>query len=145
MPTEVQNGSAVLHGIRNDGSPITIEGYATFLLDSAKLGHKFKLEAIEDEVGFDASLVATNAHKEVDVTFVPKGASRAAAEAVAAVLTPLDKVTLDNFAVTVFNGDWIYVGDASVDLGHAAGKVSLKLRKYDDTDQNASLTTTVAS
>jgi hypothetical protein len=144
MPTEVQNGSAVLHGIRNDGSAITIEGYATFLLESAKLGHKFKLDAVEDELGFDASLVATNAHKEIDVTFVPSGASRAAAEAVATTLNPLAQVTLDNFAVSAFNGDWIYVGDASIDLSHGPGKVSLKVRKYDDTTQNTSLSTTVS-
>jgi hypothetical protein len=144
MPTEVQNGSATLHGIRNDGSAITIEGYATFLLDSAKLGHKFKLDAVEDELGFDASLIATNAHKEVDLTFVPKGADRDAAEAVAAILSPLSKVELDNFAVAAFNGDWIYVGDASIDLSRGPGKVGLKVRKYDDATQNTSLTTTVS-
>lgn len=144
MPTEVQNGTAVLHGIRNDGSAISIEGYATFLLESAKLGHKFKLDAVEDELGFDASLVATNAHKEVDLTFVPSGSSRSVAEGVATVINPLSQVTLDNFAVTAFNGNWIYVGDASIDLSHGPGKVSLKVRKYDDSTQNTSLSTTVA-
>jgi hypothetical protein len=144
MPTEVQNGSAILHGIRNDGTAISIEGYATTLIDSVKLGSKFKLEAVEDELGFDAALVATNAHKEIDITFVPKGADRAAAEAVATVLSPLTAVTLANFAVSVLNGDWINVGDTSIDLSHGPGKVSLKLRKYDDTAQNNSLTTTVS-
>jgi hypothetical protein len=144
MPTEVQNGSAVLHGIRSSGGTITIEGYATTIIESAKLGSKFNLEAVQDELGFDASLIATNAHKEIDIVFVPKGADRAAAEAVATVLTPLASVTLSNFSVTALNGDWINIGDTSIDLSHGAGKVSLKLRKYDDSDQNTSLSTTVS-
>jgi hypothetical protein len=144
MPTEVQNGTAVLHGIRSSGGDISIEGYASFLLETAKLGHKFKLDSVEDELGFDASLIATNGHKEVDLVFVPAGANRGAAEGVAAILNPLAQVTLGNFAVSAFNGDWIYVGDASIDLSHSAGKLSLKVRKYDDTDQNTSLSTTVA-
>ncbi len=143
MPAEVQTGTAVLHGITNDGSAITIDGYATFILDSAKGGHKFKLDAVEDETGFDKALVATNAFVEMDITWMPSGATRAAAAATAAFLTPLASVTMDNFKVTAFNGDWIYVGDQSIDLSHGVAKMSLKLRKYDDTDQNTSLTTTV--
>jgi hypothetical protein len=142
MPTEVQNGDVTLHGIRNNGTAITIEGYATFLIESVKLGHKFKLESVEDELGFDASLIATNAHKEVDIVFVPKGASRSAAEAVAAIIEPLAKVELGNFAITEFNDDWVYVGDAAIDLSRGTGKVSLKIRKYDDAAQNSSLTQT---
>jgi hypothetical protein len=144
MATEVQNGSAILTGIRSSGGAISIEGYATTLIETAKLGHKFNLEAVQDELGFDASLVAANGHREVDIVFVPKGSNRAAAEAVAAVINPLAKVALANFAVSALNGDWIYVGDASIDLSHGVGKVSLKLRKYDDEEQNASLTTTVS-
>jgi hypothetical protein len=144
MPTEIQNGTAVLFGIRNDGSAITIEGYATFLIDTAKLGHKFKIDEVEDELGAHASLIGTNPYKELDITFVPSGANRAAAEAVAATPTPLTSVTLDNFAVTAYNGDWLYVGDATIDLSHGVGKMSLKLRKYDDATQNTSLTTTAS-
>ncbi len=143
MPAEVQTGTAVLHGITNDGSAITIEGYATFILDSAKGGHKFKLDAVEDETGFDKCLVATNALVEMDITWMPSGATRAAAAATAAFLTPLAGVTMDNFKVTAFNGDWIYVGDQSIDLSHGVAKMSLKLRKYDDSEQNTSLSTTV--
>ncbi len=143
MPTETQNGTAVLFGIRNNGTAISIEGYATTLIDSAKIGHKFKLSEVQDENDFDASLQATNAHFEVDITFVPSGASRGDAEAVAAFVEPLAKVTLGNFAVEILNGDFLYVGDGSIDLSHGVGKMSLKLRKYADEDQNTSLTTTV--
>jgi|SRR3990167_738959 len=143
MANEVQNGTAVLHGITDDGSPISMEGYATFILESAKGGHKFKLDSVEDEVGFDKALIATNAHVELDITWMPSGATRAAAAATAVFLTPLAQVTLDNFKVAAFNGDWIYVGDQSIDLSHGVAKMSLKVRKYDDATQNSSLSTTV--
>ncbi len=140
---EVQNGTAILHGIRNNGTAITISGYATFILETTKGQHKFKLDTVEDELGFDKALIATNAHIEVDLTFMPSGATRAAAEGVAAFILPLAKVTLANFAVAAFNGDWVYVGDASIDLNTKQGKMSMKIRKYADGTQNASLTTTV--
>ena len=144
MPAEVQTGKGVLWGISNSGAAITMLGFATFIADSVKGNHKFKLEAIEDELGAEVSLIATNPHVEIDITWTASGATRAAAAATAVFLTPLAKVTLANFKVTAFNGDWIYIGDESIDLSHAAGKISLKLRKYDDGTQNASLTTTVS-
>ncbi len=76
MATEVQNGLAFIHGI--GGAP-GVEGYASLTFDTVKLGHKFKLEAVEDEVGFDAALIATNAHFEVDINWMPSGGSKAAA------------------------------------------------------------------
>jgi|SRR5580765_2886755 len=143
MASEVQNGKGTLFGITNSGSPISMTGYATFILDTAKGAHKFKLTAIEDENEFDTTLIATNSHIELDITWTPSGATRAAAAATAAFLLPLAKVTLANFKVSAFNGDYVYVGDESIDLSHGAGKMSLKVRKYDDSTQNTSLTTTV--
>lgn len=144
MPNEVQTGTGILFGISNTGAAITMTGYASFILDSSKAGHKFKLDAVEDELGFDKSLIATNAHLEQDITWNPSGATRAAAAATAVILNPLAKVTLANFKVAAFNGDWVYVGDESIDLSHGNAKMSLKIRKYDDAAQNTSLTTTVS-
>jgi hypothetical protein len=144
MGTETQNGSAILFGISNSGSAIGISGYATFITESVKGNHKFKLDSVEDEVGFDKSLIATNGHVELDITWTPSGASRSAAQATAVFLEPLSKVTLSNFAVAAFNGDYVYIGDEGIDLNHKQGKMSLKIRKYDDETQNASLTTTVS-
>lgn len=144
MASEVQNGRGILFGITNSGSPITMEGYATFTLDAVKGAHKFKLDAIEDENAFDAALIATNTHIELDITWVPSGATRLAAAATAVFLQPLARVSLSNFAVGDFNGDWIYVGDQSIDLSHGAAKMSLKVRKYSDTTQNANLSNTVS-
>jgi hypothetical protein len=143
MPTEVQNGRATLYGIRSNGTAITIEGYASFLIDSSKIGHKFKVQETEDELGFDASLAASNAHFEHDVTIIPTGADRDAAEEGAVFLAPLAKVTLANFALDFLNDDWIYIEGGSIDLSHSTGKLQIKLRKYADEDQNASLTQTI--
>ena len=143
MADATQTGTAVVYGLANDGTPISIEGYATFISETAKQGHKFDLDAVKDETNFDASLIATNGHRELDITWTPSGASKTAANATAVFLEPLDKVTLANFAVDSFNGDWIYIGDGMIELNHKQGKMSMKLRKYDDDDQNASLTTTV--
>jgi len=141
---QIQTGSAVVYGLANDGSAISIEGYATFILETAKASHKFELDTVKDENNFDASLIATNGHRELDITWTPSGASKSAANATAVFLNPLDKVTLGNFAVESFNGDYIYIGDGMVELSHKQGKMSMKLRKYDDETQNASLTTTVS-
>jgi hypothetical protein len=143
MALEVQNGLAQIHGIRNNGSAITIEGYASFLLDTAKATHKFKVTEGEDENGFDANLTATNAHVEIDLTFRPAGATRDAAEDVAVFLEPLSSVTLANFKIEEFNGVWIYIEGGSIDLSHATGTMNLKLRKYKDGDQNTSLSATI--
>lgn len=144
MPAELQTGKGILFGITNSGAAITMLGFATFILEAGKAAHKFKLDAIEDELAADAALIATNPHVELDLTWTASGATRAAAAATAVFLTPLSKVTLANFKVGAFNGDWIYVGDESIDLSHGAGKISLKVRKYDDPTQNASLVTTVS-
>jgi len=144
MPPEIQNGKAILFGIGNSGSPIGLLGYATFVLETTKGGHKFKLTAVEDEFEFDVALIATNGHVEIDITWTPAGATRTAAATTVVFLPPLSKVTLSNYKVAAFNGDWIYVGDESIDLSHGISKMSLKIRHYDDAGQNASLVTTVA-
>jgi hypothetical protein len=146
MASEIQAGTAVVHGITNSGSAITITGFATFLFDSAKGQHMFDIADVKDAVNFDAAAIATNEHIELDINFTPSGATRAAAAAVYAFPTPLSKVTLATFKITAFNGDWQYRGGTSIDLTNTGpGKISsLKIRKYADSTQNASLTTTVS-
>lgn len=144
MAAEVQNGTGIIQGITNSGSAISMTGYATFILDTAKAQHKFKLDAVEDENAADANLTATNPHVELDINWTPSGASRSAAASTMVFLEPLAKVTLANFKATTFNGDYVYVGDGSIDLSHGPAKMSLKIRKYDDSTQNALLTSTVS-
>ena len=144
MALEIQNGQAVLYGIANDGSKITISGYASFILQDGKLDHKFKLTAVEDENEADAALVATNENYETTITWIPSGLTRAAVVATVATPTPLQSIVMSHFAVSLLNGTWIYVGDASVNLTHSTGKMTLKVRKYVDLIQNASLAANVS-
>lgn len=141
---EIQTGKGHVKGIANDGTDITITGVVG-ILDSTKIQHKFKLGVVEDEYEFDASLSAVNGHREMDVVWVPASTTKSAAYAGAVFLDPFDAVTLDNFLAPNINGTWIYIGDASLDLTHGPAKMSMKLRRYDDTAQNTSLSTTVAS
>jgi hypothetical protein len=143
MALEIQNGKAVLFGITNSGSPITMSGYASFILQDGKLTHNFKLTAVEDENEADTALIGTNEHIEETITWTPAGATRQAAADTTALPAPLQKITMSNFKVPLLNGDWIYVGGGTIDVNHAVGKMSLKLRKYVDDTQNALLTTTV--
>jgi hypothetical protein len=125
----VQKGAATLYGV---GTSCSVTGYASALLQDGKLDHKFKLTAVEDEKGCDASLVAQNEHYEVTVTFVPL-----AAGCTISGTTPLATVALAGFGCGDLNGNWYYVGDGSVNLSQASGKISLKLRRYID---NSNLT-----
>jgi len=153
MPQEVQNGTALVHGIANDGTAIALSGYISFILETADAGHKFELDRIKDEMRATKSLVATDPYIELDVTWAPSGATRALAAASGNVyfLRPLAKVTISHFKVgtsivdgtSPFNGDWVYVGDATIKLLQGTGKMSIKLNKWDDATQNASLTTTI--
>lgn len=145
MPAEIQTGTATIQGITNGGSAISMTGYATFILDTVKAAHKFRLKEVVDENDADVNLTATNPMIETDIAWKPSGATRAAAAATAVFLTPLSGVTLANFKVTAFNGRWIYVGDESIDLSASGPAVmSLKIRKYDDTTQNASMATVIS-
>jgi hypothetical protein len=144
MAAEIQTGNGKLYGITNSGSAFTMSGFATFVAKSKKLNHKFDLQADKDGNNADNTLIATNAMIEGTLEFEPSGATRAAAAAVAVFLAPLAKVTLANFALAALNGDWIYVGNQSIDLADgASAKISLPVRKYTDSTQNTSLTTTV--
>ena len=134
---------AIITGITDDGTQIALPGYATFIADSVDAAHSFDLAEIKDETNHDASLVATNGKLEVDITWTPSGATRAAAAATAVFLTPLASVALNHFKVTALNGTWIYVGNGSIKLSQSAAKMTLKVRKYDNSTQNTSLATTV--
>lgn len=149
MPGELQKGKAVLFGIQSSGNGLSIAGstaavgYASFIWDTAKLQHKFKIHDIEDESEFDTSAVATNEHFELDVKWTPAGTTRADLAGKTVFLEPLSKVTLSGFKIDAFNGDYQYRGDQAIDLAKAVGNMMLKLRRYADAEQNASLVETV--
>jgi hypothetical protein len=148
---EVQTGEATTYGIANDGTPITITGYVSFIFDSAKLAHMFDIDDVKNEIKFTAASIAADEHFDLDVAFTPTGATRAAAATNAAQTgqvvfpAPLAKVTFNHFKCAFFNADYQYRGGTAIDLSQGQpGKVSgMKLRRWADAAQNASLTTTV--
>lgn len=149
MPTEILTGKAVLNGIQGTGGTgtITIAGFATFVLQALSPTQNFTVDALQDERGADVSLKATNPYKEIDLDFTPIGADRAAVAAVMnATLTPLMSVLISACRVTDCNGTWIYIGGGQKvqQAGQNAKITGLKLRKYDDLTQNASLATVVS-
>ena len=113
-------------------------------MSDAKFTHKWDSDIIKDENNFDANLISTNAHMEGDLTWTPSGSTRAAAATTLQFLNPHAKVTLSGFRGTGINGDWIYWGDGSIDFSKKESKMSIKIRKYIDSEQNASLTTVVS-
>src|SRR2546426_486753 len=147
MPSELQKGRAVLFGIKGnlgiEGSG-TASGFASFIWDTVKAQHKFKIHDVEDEDEADTAAVSTNEHFEIDIKFTPSAATRAAVAAACVFLEPLSKVTLSGFTIAAFNGDYQYRGDQAIDLSKALGTMMLKLRRYADATQNASLVETVS-
>jgi hypothetical protein len=157
MAQEILQGQAVLHGIQNDGSPITITGYATFILNKIGGKHNFNLKLLQDETDFDTAAVATNENIEVTMDFTVSGGSggtRASAAATAQFPAPLAVVTLSNVkiqttfgtsATKLFDGQYSYRGDATIDLSNNdfTKLMGLKLVKYADPTQAALMTTTV--
>ena len=121
---ETQKGQAVLWGVGTSGA-VEVGAYALVSAESAKAAHKFAMDAVEDENGFDAALVATNEFVEADVTIYPQDGAN-----VGVALEPFATVALSGFSNGELNGSWIYMGDASLDLSHKAAKFSLKLRRY---------------
>ena len=122
MSLEIQTGQVVLWGVGTAGST-SVSGYGSVLVDTGKANHKFKLSAIQNSNGMDVTLIATNEMIEADIVFVPDSAD-------ADFDQPFSTISLSGFKAAVLNGDWLYVGDGSVDLGHKEGKVSLKMRRY---------------
>lgn len=144
MAAEVQHGTAVLYGITNLTTAITILGYATFLPQSVNATQNFEEKVTKDANGADANWTTQNEHSIVKIKFVMSGATRAAAAAIGAFVSPLAKVTLANFLVSTLNGDYQNMSGATIDLGNEKnGEVDLTLRKYADSTQNTLATGTV--
>lgn len=142
MATPIQKGTAVIDSVSG-----TISGYAsTALNQNAKATQNFQMGEIKDASGFDANLSSVNEFLEMDFEFIPAGASRSAAVAIAVFLAPLTKVTLASFQATVLNGDWILMSGTMLDVKNGPGaSQTLKLRKYADSTQNTALTAAALS
>lgn len=146
MAQEIQHGTATLYAIANNGSAITLSGYATIMPQTANATQNFEEKVTKDATGSDANWTSTNEHYVIKIKFVPSGATRAAAGAVAAFVNPLAKVTLANFRVSAFNGDHQNMSGATIDLGNEKNcEMDLTLRRYADSTQNTLATGTAIS
>ena len=145
MNPEIQTGSAKLFGITNNGTPIAISAFATFVAQSIDLADNTRVKEEQDETDFDVTLIATNQNIEGRLTIEPSGATRAAAAAVAVFLTPLTAVTLSNFKLAALNSAyWIYMGKQRIMLNFQdAAKIELPIRLYANATQALALSTTV--
>lgn len=129
---EVQVGVAKIFGLIG-GTATTLEGAATITIENADFEHKFKLEESLGQDGNCETLYATNEQFDIAINFMPNGATRAAAATSAAnmVPSPLSKVVLSGFSVARYNGDYNYVGGATIKLVRDKECVmNLKLRAY---------------
>ena len=164
MATDILVGQAVLHGIQNDGTAISISGYATFILNKLSAAHMFELKKVKNELDFTTAAISVDESAEITMDFTVSGGSagtRATAATTAVFPAPLAKVTLSHvkiqtaFATSnntsgatgtkIFDGDYSYEGGATIDLSNSdfAKLTGLKLRKYADSTQNASMTTAI--
>lgn len=161
MIPEILVGQAVLHGIQNDGTQIGISPYATFVLNKVGGSHQFEMKALKDETDFTAAMIAVDEGNEIDIDLtISAGVSgtRSAAAALAVYPGPLQSVTLShlktqgafaslgNTSNKLFDGQFVYLGGAKIDMSQAefVKLTGMKLKKWANAAQNASLNTTVS-
>jgi hypothetical protein len=160
---EIQSGKITLFGVVSNGSPLTITGIAGigFVLDSIPITHVFESDAVRQEQKFTVNLTATDEAIEIEIDMVLTQAGvtliKDAFNVVAGGTTrtniysvfpaPLARLTLSNWALTIYNGKWTYIGGAKLEssAGMPAKFTGMKLRKYADTTQNNLFDTIVAA
>jgi|GEM_PF-6770601 len=160
MIPEILVGQAVLHGILNDGTQIGFSPYATFVLNKVTGNHTFEMKALKDETDFTCAMIAVDEGNEVDIDLTISAGTagtRAAAAALAVYPSPLQSLTLshlktqgafasiNNTSVKLFDGTFIYMGGAKIDMSQAdfVKLTGMKIKKWANAAQNTSLGTTV--
>lgn len=157
MFSEILTGQGVLHGIQNDGTPMTITGYGTFVLTKVGGAHVFDMKELKDETDFTAAIAAVNEGHEIEIDFTISsgvGGTRSQAAALCVYPAPLAKITLAHnklqgiFATSagkLFDGDFLYLGGAKLDESQNdfVKLTGMKLKKWANATQNASLVAAV--
>lgn len=148
-------GAAVVHGVANNGTALTLSFIATFIgPQRMEAEHQFDHYDVKDNLGFTATSVAFDEKAEIVVDLTPSGATRAIVAALNLFPIPIESVTIANCKVTggfistnsaVFNGVYSYMGGArAVQTSAEAFKLTgVRLRMFSNAAQNTSLTTTV--
>jgi hypothetical protein len=164
MANEILVGQAVLHGIQNDGSAITINKYATFIMTKISAQHMFELKKVKNELDFTTAAVSVDEGADITIDLTISGGTsgtRTSAAATGIFPAPLTKITLSHVKIQtafetsnntsgatgtkIFDGDYSYEGGTTIDLNNAdfAKLSGIKLRKYADSAQNVSMTTAI--
>ena len=158
MIPEILVGQGALHGIQNDGTQMGLGTlYGTYVLNKITGSHVWDLKTLKDETDFTAAMCAVDESAEVDIDFTVSsgvGGNRAAAAALAIFAAPLavfslthNKLqgTFQTSAGKLFDGNFVYIGGAKIDIAQNdwVKITGIKLKKWANVAQNASLTTTV--
>jgi len=138
MATLTVRGKASL-----SGSTATFDVILYPVQQSMKASQAFDEEIIKDAVGQDAAWLARNEHYMGDVAMKLIGDTAAHAQAGAAFLGPLAKVTITSCLCDLWNTTWQVVAGGDVGLNNdKVGDISFKLRRYADATQNTLAATT---
>lgn len=151
---EVITGVAVLNGVKDNGSAITLSYIASFQLERMEGEHQFGGYEIKDALGNTVSIVAFDEMGNITVDLIPSASTRAAAAALPTYPVPLSSITISNClinttfassAVAIFNGAHVYRGGARIlqQSGQACKLTGVKLANWANSAQNALLNTTV--
>ena len=165
MPqTDILVGQAVLHGIQNDGTAISVTKYATFIMTKISAQHMFELKKVKNELDFTTAGVSVDETADITIDLTISGGpsgTRATAAATAVFPAPLSKITLSHVKIQtsfetsnntsgaagtkIFDGDYSYEGGTTIDLNQSdfAKLTGIKLKKYADSAQNVSMTTPI--
>ena len=112
-------------------APLT--GAATVTMENADFEHKFKMDESKGMDGNVETLFGSDEQYDISINFTPTAATRAGAIAQGETLIPakLSKVTLSGFSLSKYNGDFNYVGGATIKLVRDKEcVVGLKLRSW---------------
>lgn len=142
-----QRGKAAIHGVAG-----TIDVIVYPVQQKLKMTQHFDEEIGKDEDGGDAWWIARNERGELDIglKFVGDTAAHAATPVTDAdkstlgqpFLQPYQTVTLSDFALAALNGAYQNISGTDLDMENTkVADGNYKLRRYADSTQNTSATT----
>ena len=141
---EVQIGAvAYLFGITNGGTPISIQGVASFETESDDLNYTWTEKENPDTTGNVQNITQYNFKYERSIKFKPSGATRAAAAAVADAVLQItfNVLVVAGYKVASFNGTYRIKPGTKVNLKMADdASIDISCEKYVNVSQNAALT-----
>ncbi len=145
------NGVAVIKSIEpTSGQTITVTGYAAFFIQSLKATQNFDQNFIKDSLGFDAAAIARNNYIELDMEFIPYhatlGDSVLGSTNGTVFLAPQAAIAFANLRVTALNATYMHMPGTTINLANEeVASMTLKVRRYLNTDQNTQMTTVITA